>query len=241
MDDLWSGLTLDMLRHRVVTLVGGGGKTTTLYALARRARDAGKTVIVTTTTHIMPHPGIFVTGDGTKEALRSALDRHGIVTLGKLDRTDKMSGTGCIAVCKELSDLVLVEGDGARMHPLKVPAGHEPVIPPESDAVIAVAGLRALDGAIGRVCHRAEQVAALLGKTPCDLITEEDIAAILLSPAGGRKGVRGTMAFRCLLNQADTPELQARGARIARNLERAGVPTRVQHYVEKERGGRCWF
>ena len=39
MDDLWSGLTLDMLRHRVVTLVGGGGKTTTLYALARRRID----------------------------------------------------------------------------------------------------------------------------------------------------------------------------------------------------------
>ena len=58
---LWSDLHLDMDRHRAVTLVGGGGKTTTMYALAREAREAGKRVIVTTTTHIMPHPRIFLT------------------------------------------------------------------------------------------------------------------------------------------------------------------------------------
>ena len=51
---LWDKLGLDMDRHRVIALVGGGGKTTTMYALAREAREAGKTVIVTTTTHILP-------------------------------------------------------------------------------------------------------------------------------------------------------------------------------------------
>ena len=40
--ELWKALGLDMERHRVVTLVGGGGKSSTMYALARQARDAGK-------------------------------------------------------------------------------------------------------------------------------------------------------------------------------------------------------
>ena len=83
---LWSGLRLDMDRHRAVTLVGGGGKTTTMYALAGEAREAGKRVIVTTTTHIMPHPRIFLTDDPDPEHLRQCLERHGIITLGTLGR-----------------------------------------------------------------------------------------------------------------------------------------------------------
>ena len=49
---IWEQLGLDMARHRMVALVGAGGKTSTLYALARQAADSGRTVVVTTTTHI---------------------------------------------------------------------------------------------------------------------------------------------------------------------------------------------
>ena len=55
--ELWRRLALDPAAHRLVTLVGGGGKTTLLYALARQAVDAGYTVAVTTTTHILHIPG----------------------------------------------------------------------------------------------------------------------------------------------------------------------------------------
>ena len=41
--ELWRRLALDPAAHRLVTLVGGGGKTTLLYALARQAVDAGYT------------------------------------------------------------------------------------------------------------------------------------------------------------------------------------------------------
>ena len=39
---IWEALQLDMERHRCAALVGGGGKTTLMYALARQARDAGR-------------------------------------------------------------------------------------------------------------------------------------------------------------------------------------------------------
>ena len=52
--NLWEALKLDMNKHRAVAMVGGGGKSSTMYALARGARDAGKRVVVTTTTHMMP-------------------------------------------------------------------------------------------------------------------------------------------------------------------------------------------
>ena len=117
---LWDKLGLDMDRHRVIALVGGGGKTTTMYALAREAREAGKTVIVTTTTHILPHPGLFMTGESDPAVLEDLLNRHGILTVGRLDRKDKMTG-GDVAACAAAADVVLAEADGARVRPLKVP------------------------------------------------------------------------------------------------------------------------
>lgn len=239
--ELWQALQLDMERHRVVTLVGGGGKSSTMYALARQARDAGKRVIVTTSTHILPHPGIFLTDDPEPEHLKHCLEEHGVITLGTLGRADKLCGTGEIGVCRGVADVVLIEGDGARVKPLKVPAAHEPVIPPETDAVVAVAGLDALDQTIGAICHRPEQVAAFLGKTLEDTVTEADMAAILASPAGSRKGVAPRMAYRCLLNKADTPALAERGRAVAALLEARGIYAHINHYTEEERGGLCWF
>ena len=40
--------------RRVISLVGGGGKTTTMYALAEIFREEGKKVIVTTSTFAVP-------------------------------------------------------------------------------------------------------------------------------------------------------------------------------------------
>ena len=159
---LWDKLGLDMDRHRVVALVGGGGKTTTMYALAREAREAGKTVIVTTTTHILPHPGLFMTDENEPAALKKLLDQYGILTVGRLDRKDKMTG-GDVAACAAAADIVLSEADGARVRPLKAPADHEPVIPPQAAAVLALAGMDCLGRTVGDICHRPERVCALLG------------------------------------------------------------------------------
>ena len=178
---LWDKLGLDMDRHRVIALVGGGGKTTTMYALAREAREAGKTVIVTTTTHILPHPGLFMTGESDPAVLEELLNRHGILTVGRLDRKDKMTG-GDVAACAAAADVVLAEADGARVRPLKAPADHEPVIPPQAAAVLALAGMDCLGRTVGDICHRPERVCALLGCGMDHVIAPADVAAVLSSP-----------------------------------------------------------
>ena len=60
---LWTALGLEPRRCPLLALVGGGGKTTALYALAREAAQAGLSVAVTTTTHIRPHPRLPLAGD----------------------------------------------------------------------------------------------------------------------------------------------------------------------------------
>lgn len=236
---LWEQLNLNMDRHRVITLVGGGGKTSLMYALARQARDLGRTVIVTTSTHIMPHPGIYLTDDSDPAQLAAHVREHGIVTLGTMARADKLSGVGEIEACKQAADVVLIEGDGAKLRPLKVPAAHEPVIPPGTDAVVAVAGVDSVGQPIRDICHRIEQVCALLDKSPDAVVEEEDVIRILSSPRGSRKSVTPHMSFRCVLNKADVNPDAAR--RIASRLYWLGIQTAITSFEEEERGGLCWF
>ena len=50
---IWERLALDPAVHRLVALVGGGGKSSTMYAMVRQAMDLELTVVLTTTTHIL--------------------------------------------------------------------------------------------------------------------------------------------------------------------------------------------
>lgn len=67
------------IRPGITALIGGGGKTTLMYHLARELRQCG-TVAVTTTTRIWPPTGIAVARE--PDAAREILDREGLVCLG---------------------------------------------------------------------------------------------------------------------------------------------------------------
>ena len=242
---IWEKLRLEPDCHRVVALVGAGGKTSTLFALAREARAAGLTAIVTTTTHIRPHPRLPLTGETDGEKLRALVDAQGVVLCGRREPTGKLTLAAAVETCRRAADVVLVEADGAKMLPLKAPAEHEPAIPPCADAVVAVAGLDGVGQAVEAACHRPERVRALLGAGEGHLLTPADVAALLAHPQGGRKGVAEGMAFRCLLNKADTPA-RRQYAREAAALPPGGlrapftaIPRRsVAGYAGFDQGGR---
>lgn len=236
---IWERLNLDMDAHRLVALVGGGGKSSTMYAMAKQASDSGRKAVVTTTTHILPHPGLPLAGDLAQ--LAALLERYPVATLGAYDARGKLTGAGDPGACLALADVVLAEADGAKLRPLKAPADHEPVIPLGAHAVIASAGLDCVGQAIEVVCHRPERVCALLGTGPDHILTPTDVAAVLASPQGGRKGVGPNMAFRCLLNKADDPLRRSWGYEIQALLARQGIHSAVTYYREEERGGQCLF
>ena len=222
--ELWRRLALDPAAHRLVTLVGGGGKTTLLYALARQAVDAGYTVAVTTTTHILPHPGL----PRSERPTRALLEARRVVTVGTVGEKGKLTGPDDPAALLDLAGVVLVEGDGANRLPLKAPEEWEPVIPPESRAVLAVAGLDAVGRPIGETCHRPDRAAA-------------DAALLLTHSLGGRKGVPVGAAFRCVLNKADTPARRAAGEACAAQIRAMGLQAVLTAFREEEREGKCWF
>ena len=114
----------------VVSLVGAGGKTTTLYALSLDLRRRGLSVITTSTTHMqIPFDGttapplvVIDREDNWLKSVKSHIARFGSVTVVQSEvRKDKLRGIEPVAVdpLRSLADCVLIEADGARGRPLK--------------------------------------------------------------------------------------------------------------------------
>ena len=55
-ESITDALQLSLPEHAVISVVGAGGKTSLIFAWARELAAAGKSVIITTTTH-MYRPG----------------------------------------------------------------------------------------------------------------------------------------------------------------------------------------
>lgn len=73
---LWEALKLSVNRHRAIALTGGGGKTSVMFRLADELADMGKTVIVTTTTHIFNPPDRNVVESGCASDAAKWLERN---------------------------------------------------------------------------------------------------------------------------------------------------------------------
>ena len=101
----------------------------------------------------------------------------------------------------------MVEADGSRHFPVKVPAVYEPMIFEPSDHVVAVAGLRALEKPLSLVCHRAGLASDLLGVSIETPLTPLMLARMLTSEQGQFKNVGDPARFSIFLNQADDDHL----------------------------------
>lgn len=202
--------------HRIA-LVGAGGKTTLLYALAEHFAGQGVRTLVTTTTHIFqPEDGRWARSPEEVKALWSQAS-YGVAGLktgeGKLKSLPHQE----LAAYFELADIVLVEADGARRMPCKVPASHEPVIPDACDIVIGVMGMEAFGKPLEQVCFRKEEAVSLLKMKPEDTLGAQEMARILASEEGTRKNV-GERDYYVVLNQCDSRERIQAGEEILRLL-----------------------
>ena len=101
--------------------------------------------------------------------------------------------------------MLLVEADGSRQKPVKVPAEHEPVLFSGTELVIGVLGMKSVGQRIKDVAHRPEDVAAFLQTDVEHRITREDLRKIAESPKGLKKGVN--CAFVAVGNEYESEVL----------------------------------
>lgn len=191
----------------VSAFVGGGGKTSTIYELAHELSTKGYRVIVTTTTKmyiprldqvetLLIHPTI--------DEIKKAFLTHYCIGIGGDVQESKILGVTeeALKQMKELADYVLVEADGSKRLPIKVPGQNEPVIPKVADHVIALVGMSGLGQKLEDCCFRKEETMALLDVNEAHVINKEELVAIITSSNGLKKGIE-SKSFTVLLNQMD--------------------------------------
>ena len=230
MTSLREGLMLE--GGGVVSLVGGGGKTSLMFKLARELSMAGDTVLTTTTTKIFePTPdqtGRVILSGSVPAVLERAdelLDRHLHITaaVGLLPESGKLRGFGPEIIGEfwnsGLFKWIIVEADGAAGKPLKAPAAHEPVIPACTGRLVGVVGLNAVGQPLNdRLVFRSDQFSRLTGLRAGSDITEAAIADVFTCENGLFKGFYPQVMRIAFLNQADVKGNLAAGRRVVRIL-----------------------
>ena len=189
----------------VVSAAGAGGKTSAIRRLAQEYIESGQRVIVTTTTHMMVEDRPWFLLEPSAEKMGELLATYGQAWVGTPAPGGKMQGVPCEFLDKiwKMGLPVLIEADGARKLPLKVPGEQEPVIRPETTHVLSVYGLDAVGQRMEDVCFRPERAAELLDKKITERVTAEDIAFLAASDRAGRKGCPPEAVYTVVLNKAD--------------------------------------
>ena len=211
-------------KKHTICLVGGGGKTTVMYELAAAWAACGRRVLVLTSTHILcPADGSFA---GDVPAVQNLWQQGRYAVIGTPEfATGKLTlpPQSVYEALKLQADVILCEADGSRHHPCKVPAEYEPVLLPDSDIVLAVAGMDALCRPLAQACQRSQLAAELLG-CGAEKILDAQMLTVLLSEQGTRKNV-GKRTFYIVLNKCDLISA-AQQEEMLRLLVSAGIDGR---------------
>ncbi len=212
----------------LVALVGGGGKTTLLFALGRQL--PARTLLTTTTRMGRERTGgLKCLIDPCDAELRDAFGHDDAVLAWKSTDDRKALGFGTAAVDRwfdsAVADHILVEADGARRRPFTAPAPWEPPIPTRATHVVACIGTDALGYVIADRLHRPLRVAAAAGCSPYERLSPTGAANALTSTVGMMKNVPDGARFTVAVNNADPGDAQV--AALVAELDRRGVDSMV--------------
>lgn len=209
-----------------IAFAGSGGKTTAIFQLARELKPP---VIITATSHLgswqttMADRHIVAESEKALTNLEEGLS--GVVLI-----TGELKGNRAEPVNDEVLDLIhefcsnhsvpmLIEADGSRQKALKGWAEHEPPIPEFVDHVVTVAGVSGLGKPLTEeYVHRPELFSELSGTKVGETIDSHSLTSALVHNRSSLKNIPRHARRTILLNQADTPELQASARAMSQAL-----------------------
>ena len=145
----------------VIAICGAGGKTTTCKKLAKAASKYRLKVCIVTTTNMWSDSDV----NDNLYRIGDECEAGKIYYAGHIDEVKEklkpLTKDEYDRIC-EVFDVVIIEADGSRGNPLKIPYGLngdeiEPVIPYNVDEIIVVVGIEAIGREIGCLCHRFDE------------------------------------------------------------------------------------
>ncbi len=196
---------INLPEQPLISIVGAGGKTTTMYTLARELAHRGKRVVTTTTTQIFT-PTFEETEKLILEVdtrvllnkVKAAWAHHRRITVTTgIDYRGKLMSLQpdipSLLLQEGGADAVIIEADGARHRMIKAPADYEPVVPIETNVALLLISAEAIMRPLSEeIAHRPERIAAITGIQMGDTLTPEVIAKLMMSEQGALKGIPGT-------------------------------------------------
>ena len=140
----------------IISIIGSGGKTTRMKELLLKYKEEGKTVLMTTSTHMGIEEDTLV--DPSYKEIQEELKNKGYAFAGNRfdEKKIKALDHDLLNQLKKEVDVVLIEADGSRGMPLKVPADYEPVIDEDTDQIILITSMKGLGKRVKDVVHRYE-------------------------------------------------------------------------------------
>jgi probable selenium-dependent hydroxylase accessory protein YqeC len=212
----------------VISLIGGGGKTTLMFALGKELSLLRKGILLTTTTKIWdPEPSdefsVFLSSRlaRVKEWVKENLDRYRYLLVAQ-DRLDngKLQGIPPRWISELFSIpgifYVIIEADGAAGRPLKAPREGEPVIPAETTLLIPMVGIDALGKPLQEdYVFRSRIAAEILKEKEGAEVKEEMIGRLLAASLRNKPREARVIPF---INKIDLPGGLEKGRSLAWNL-----------------------
>ncbi len=216
-----------------VSVVGGGGKTSTIFTAANELCATHGAILVTTTTAFF-HPDRdgyayhrLVVGDVSNEQWRRYAVSGQVVVAARAPMAvpAKLKGYSPESIDAIQSagffEFIFVEADGSKGRPVKAPAAHEPVVPGCTAMTIGVIGLDCLGKPLTvDFVHRPECMSKVTGLEAGGLISDETLVSLVDSPQGLFCKVSDQSLKIVLLNKADGHQLMDQGTVLAEKIAR---------------------
>ncbi len=221
----------------LICLVGAGGKTTLMFAMARELASQEGLVITTTTTKIFhPSPAEsphVLISDNEEDINDFILERgkelsHLTLASEKIEASGKLKGFDPELVSR-LSRLgpvcyTIVEADGAAKRALKAPdIRFEPVIPLKTSLVIPIVGIDALGCRLEEeYVFRSKIAAELTGTAPGEVVSLDTITTLMTHHSGITHGSPADARIIPFINKTDIDEGLSKGRELGLRLLEAG-------------------
>ena len=203
---LYEVLGIDLNKASVISVVGGGGKTTTIIKLGEELKDRGKKVLITTSTAIFIPDESMYDNLFIKDIPKNFTPELGTITYYGEEINDIKLRTLNLEFIEEIIDrdifdYILIEADGSKGLPIKAPGLHEPVISKLTRLTIGLIGLDSLNTEINNInVHRSELFKKLIIEDK-DIIDNNVIIKLVLHENGLFKNSKGKKIL--LLNKAN--------------------------------------